>query len=143
MNYNTLEPMRFAKIILSTFVATALLAAGCDSGLVIIPRNIAQYDLMQKNTPGAYPDSVILMHNLLRASDKDLPAAQRVEAIQLVNKIGPDDARSRQGSLELLSDPSTPAELRSATLEIVLAKEDPTWAAPLVALMPKLKSNDP
>jgi hypothetical protein len=66
-----------------------------------------------------------------------------VDSIQLVNKIGPNDPQSRQGSLELLSDPSTPAELRSATLEIVLAKEDPTWAAPLVALMPKLKSGDP
>jgi hypothetical protein len=131
------------RIALSTLVAFALLAAGCDSALVTIPRNVAQYDLMQKNTPGAYPDGVILMHSLLRASDKDLPPAQRVEAIQLVNKIGPNDPRSREESLELLTEPSTPPELRSATLEIVLAKEDPTWAAALVALLPRLKTGDP
>jgi hypothetical protein len=130
------------RLLLPTFVAIAVLVAGCDSSPVI-PRSVAQYDLMQKNTPGAYPDSVILMHNLLRASDKDLPPAPRVEAIHLVNKIGPNDKQSREEFLELLSDPSTPAELRSATLEIVLAKEDPTWAAALVALLPKLKSGEP
>ena len=131
------------RILLSTVVAISVLAAGCDSGPAAIPRNISQYDLMQKNTPGAYPDGVILLHNLLRASDKDVPPAQRVEAVQLVNKIAPNDPRVREVFLEVLGNPSTPAEVRFVTLEIVLAKEDPTWAGPLVVLLPKLKSDDP
>ena len=131
------------RISSSILVAIALFAAGCDSGLATIPRTVSQYDLMQKNTPGAYPDSVILLHNMLRASDKDLPPAQRVESIKLVNKVAPNDSRAREGSLDILADPSTPVELRSATLEIVLAKDDPTWAGPLIVLLPRLKSDDP
>ncbi len=131
------------RIALSIVVAFGLLAAGCDSGLVTIPRSVSQYDLMQKNTPGAYPDQVILMHNLLRARDKDLPSAQRVDAVQLVNKIAPNDPQVREGFMDILGNPSTPAEVRSVVLEIVLAKEDPTWARPLVVLLPRLKSDDP
>jgi hypothetical protein len=131
------------RIALSTVIAISLLAAGCDSALGPIPRSVAQYDLMQKSRPGEYPDVVILMHNVLRAGDKDLPPAARVDAIQLVNKIAPNDPRSRGEALEILADPSTPVDLRAATLEIVLTKEEPAWAGPLVVLLPRLKSDDP
>ena len=131
------------RITLSTAIAITLLAAGCDSAPAPIPRSVSQYDQMQKNSPGAYPEVVILLHNLVRTGDKDLPPVPRAQAIQLVNKIAPNDPRAREETMEILADPSTPVELRSATLEIVLTKDDPTWAAPLISLMPRLKGSDP
>ena len=72
-----------------------------------------------------------------------MPVPARVEALHLVDRVAGLDPAVRYDYAEILSDPTSPPPLQSAAADIILAKEDPTWAGPMIALLPRLKPADP
>jgi len=112
------------------FILAAL--AGCAyNDPPRLPVSVAEYDAMAE-AGTRYPRQTIVLINRQRMMDADHAAADRLASLALVIRLADDDPAVRQDVRTLLGLPDTPAELRTAALERVLAQHPPvakTFAA--------------
>jgi hypothetical protein len=131
------------KILLSSIFLAMVLAAGCGMPKMSPPVTVAQYEKMQKESPGSYPEPTILMVNRQRFMDKDLTPAERIASMTLLDRLGANDPEVRQEFAAVLSDAATNEDVRKATLDLLLKKDDPALAGPLAQGLTRLKPGSP
>lgn len=121
-------------------VVVAATAAGCGQLMMTprVPSTITEYEALQKSDPQRYSRSVILLHNMQRVLDNDLKAPERLASLDLVTKLGGDEADVRTQLATILADPKAPAEVQQAVLTFLLKKDQPDMAAHVLTAMGNL-----
>lgn len=118
--------------------ALAAIAGGCAPAAPPLPASISEYEKVQKTNPQAYSTHVILLHNMQRVLDVELPSGERVSSFGLVAVLGEEDPNVRKQVAAVLADPKAPLELQQAVLAFLLKKDYPDLASYVVAAMPNL-----
>ena len=128
--------MKSLNIFRLMMAAGCLAVAGCEQPMARPPVSLAEYQRL--SPPNAYPLQTIVMHNMVRVLDNDLPTPQRLESFRLVAQIGDEDASARKQLAAVLSQPNVPPELYQAVLTYLLRKDHPDMAAIVVQALPNL-----
>jgi len=113
--------MRLPKVKVRTIrcigLGLALLACGCEVQDVRHPPvSIEQYE-QDRTQPNPYPTPTVLLHNLRRATDKDLGESERVGSVRLAGLLGQGDPEAQQQLSALRDDGTATEALRVAAAE--------------------------
>jgi len=123
-------------------VALAGLLGGCEYVQPKMPASIASYEAMKKENRGQYPDQNILLLNRQRMMDDDLSVPERIASMRLVDRLGSADGAVQRDFSTVLSESATPAAMRAAAVDILLAKNQGEYGALLVEALPRLAPTD-
>jgi len=124
--------------------AAALLAGGCEVHPVGRPPvTIQEYERSRSDPVRAYPPQTVVLNNLKRVLDPQLPEPQRMDSLKLVSQLGEGDESVRAQLATLLTDTSASDELGQAVLTILLRKGDPKLAVHVARVLPRLDPNSP
>jgi hypothetical protein len=103
---------------------------------VRVPVTVEEYDASRGPDVKTVAPQSVRLHNIRRILDPDLPVAQRMASLRLVEKLGPDDPSLLEALKAVAADPKTPAELQQAASQHVLLKAVPADAVRTLATLP-------
>jgi len=93
-------------------IAVAMLVCGCPQPIAHPPHNMAQYAEIRRTHPHEYARSTIMLVNIQRVLDPDLPAPHRMESLDLIaNLVGPEGKLPGELSAAL-DQPNCPPDLQ-------------------------------
>lgn len=117
------------KVLTAVIFALVVFAiGGCEQPAALVPVNVEQYGLMQKDGQSSYLETTVLMHNVQRYCDDDLPAQQRLDSLRLVQRLGESSDDVRREVSEVLRDSRTSAQFVQQSVDVLLATNDSAWA---------------
>ena len=122
--------------------AVCLSLTGCPEPFPGPPTSRAEYGRMQRSKPQAYPAYTIVLHNLRRVFDRDLPTQERMESLRLAMDLGEGDPDLRARLVAVLSAPDAPMEMRREVLDFLLAKDYADLAEHVVPMLSRLRPGD-
>jgi len=102
------------------------------------PITVSEYDNMLRDQPQQYPRHTILLHNLQRVLDTDLPPEERMESLRLADRLGGGDPDVQAQLASILTQPGNPAPFREAVLTFLLKKDYPGLASHVTRALPQL-----
>jgi hypothetical protein len=97
---------------------------------------------MSRGLRTAYPPYTVLLYNLQRVMDPQVPAPARAESVKVVERLGAEDPAVRQQLVAVLSAEDTPAALRDEILRMLIQRDYPGIAGHVVRVLPELKPGD-
>lgn len=118
-------------------------SAGCGSRPPDVPASPAEYDRLRSGGGITYPAHTVLLYNLQRVLDPDVPLPARMTSLELVERLGGQELPVQQELADVLSIESTPPELRRAVLGILLRQDRPDLGTYVVHVLPRLSSESP
>ena len=130
--------MKIKLLRLTILVAAAAAVSGCVHPQPTPPTSLPEYDKMLRKDPHAFTEQIILLHNIQRVLDKDLPPAKRVESLKLADRLGGGDPQVRAQFASILTEPDNPPALKEAVLTFLLKKDYPELAAYVVKSLPQV-----
>ncbi len=110
----------------------ALLAAGCAESEPTPPASLDQLHEQLVTRPNAFPEKIIVLHNLSRALDTALSESERTDSLEVFARLAGDDPAYHEQLASVLPDPKSPNRLRLAVLQM-LARADYPGLGPYVA----------
>jgi hypothetical protein len=125
-------------------VSGVLLIAGCG-GMPASPppSSPPEYEQMRIGNRTAYPRQTVMLYNLQRVLDRDVPAPQRAASLKLVSRLGEENHSVRVELAKVLASSDTPAELRKEILQLLLKRNYPDLTGHIVQVLPELDPDDP
>jgi hypothetical protein len=112
--------------------AMGLILAGCATLETQPPNTLAELEAQQQRDPNAFPVNTIVLHNLRRALDSDLPAKDRMASLTVLVRLDGDNPAYLGQLASILTDEKSPESYRSAVLQLLVRKDHP-GLAPYVA----------
>lgn len=110
-------------------LATGLVGHGCGPTAAPPPTTIGGYEKLPQGGNEVYPRQVILLHNIQRVLDADLPVKDRMDSLALTDRLvaaNDPDIMSQIGVV--LTQPNCPPELHKAALQFLLKRNYPGLA---------------
>jgi len=99
------------------------------------PSTVADLVAQQRTDPNAFPEDTIILHNLQRGLDPDLPPDRRIESLKVLEKLGGVDAAYHKQLASLLTDPRTPPAVGLAALGMLVRADYPALAPQVVGAL--------
>lgn len=122
--------------------AMCLSLSGCPEPFPGPPTSRAEHSRMQRANPQAYPAYTIVLHNIRRVFDRDLPTQERMESLRLAMDLGEGEPELRARLVAVLSAPDAPMEMRREVLDFLLAKDYADLAEHVVPMLSRLRPGD-
>jgi hypothetical protein len=98
------------KILILLTCLVVLLGYGCVEPILAPPHDVAGFTEKQQNHPQQYASSTVMLYNIQRVLDPDLPAERRVASLELISSlVGPNGKLPVEISSVLTQDDCPPA----------------------------------
>jgi hypothetical protein len=130
-------------------LAAMLCFLGCGAAATLaqpgtrVPVTVEQYEAAQGPDTRTVAPEVVRLHNLQRVLNGDLPVAERVASLRLVERLGGDEKSLLEALSTLAGDPKTPAELQQAAVEHMRRKGQPGASARGIQMLPTAPLGSP
>lgn len=102
--------------------AVALAGAGCENLPSRPPENLPQLRLQQTFREQTFTREAIALHNLRRALSDDVPVAERLESLRVVEEIDAPAAETYPAMAHALGNSDMPAPVRKAVVAFLAGK---------------------
>jgi len=134
--------MKTAKVYLAGVCLGLAVLAGCDQTPLTVPVTRAEYDRGGREDRKRHTAHIIIDVNMIRILNTDLPVADRVESLRLVEQVGVQEPTDLDQLATLLEDPKCPKPLADPLFRLLLRNNYSGLAARITALMPTLGKMD-
>ncbi|MFP3937899.1 MAG: hypothetical protein ACLFVW_06120 [Phycisphaerae bacterium] len=120
-----MERKRVLLAILTTATAGVL---SCGQPPPAPPSSPAEHAQMGVAGRLSYPKRMVVLHNVQRVLDDELPDEKRIDSLRLLDKLDVKDRDVNEHLAALLADNHTPESVRRAVLEYLLERDYPGLA---------------
>ena len=118
-----------------------VLLTGCVVQDAKPPWTVEQLRAQQAQDPNAFTTSSIVLVNVQRVLDVDLPPADRLASLAVVEQLDADDPVQQRRLAAVLPEGRNPTELRSAVLKLLVRKDYPDLGPYVVGAMSNVRDD--
>ncbi|NQU75298.1 MAG: hypothetical protein HQ546_03150, partial [Planctomycetes bacterium] len=120
------------RVVVLLILVAITMAPGCAELKITPPVTMKELLAQQSSDANAFPIDIIVLHNLRRVLDRDLPAKERIASLAIVVHLDGDNEAHCRPLATVLTDPGSDEAVHTAVLQFLARRDFPGLAGHVV-----------